>query len=149
MFRHLIFVVVLLANLISLCFATAFAQQTGELKLDLEKFPEQQTPQSESGELKLDLEQFENKQDGGELKLDLEQFDKNGNATQPQSTDSAQSNGAPESQLDLEKFDQNSTANSTGTSQSPQRSFFRGNGFYLFLGAAVLLFLIFMLRRRR
>ena len=149
MFRHIIITVVILTSLISFCLTAAVAQQTGELKLDLEKFPEQEAPQSEGGELKLDLEQFESEQDGGDLKLDLDKFDASDNSTLKQSSDSGHSSNAPESQLDLEKFHQNSSSTSTSAPPVRQRSFFSGTGFYLFLGAAVLLFLIFILRRRR
>lgn len=161
MFRR-IFVSSLLFSLFCFSGGTVVAQQSGELKLDLENFPEpqpQQQPQqqsqtqsSENRELKLDLDQFDKKQDGGELKLDLEKFDNNGNSAAQSNTNSraqSPSTNISESQLDLEKFDQNSTGTSVSAPPVKQRSLLSGSGFYLFLGAAVLLFLIFLLRRRR
>ncbi len=120
------------------------AQQSGELELNLEQFPEQGTEPETGGDLKLNLEQFENGDKEGELELNLEQFGNNdGQNNQTQSPAAP----ATETKPNLEQFDQSTSAAETPAGKS--RSLFSGNGLYLFIGAALLLLLIFTLRRRR
>ncbi len=120
----------------------AIAQQTNDLELNLEQFPEQKT----AGEdLELNLEQFEKSGNEKELELNLEQFENNTGQSSESQSQKAPANNTTDSNLDLEKFDQK---NAPSVADKP-RSLFSGNGLFIFIGAALLLFLIFAMRRRR
>lgn len=120
----------------------ANAQQTNDLELNLEQFPEQKTT---SEDFELNLEQFEKSGNEKELELNLEQFENNTGQSSESQSQKAPANKTAGSNLDLEKFDQN---NAPSVADKPQ-SLFSGNGLFIFIGAALLLFLIFTLRRRR
>ncbi len=143
MFNRAGLFLLLLSGLVIGLTGPVLSQQTDEaqtLKLDLDKFPDQQ-PQNK--DLSLDLEKFPNRDN--ELDLNLEQF-----PDQPLERKDKDLN------LDLKQFEKEGepakpirettrvqTTGTNGTTISDEKS-----GFYIFLGLSFLMLVIFLWRKR-
>jgi len=120
--------------------------QTKELKLNLEQFPDNAGTADQNKELKLNLEQFDktDEQKSTDLELNLEQFDKQ---------ESVEKDSDTELELNLDQFEGNSSVLGNSDSQSGNTGIvsptYNYRHIFIIGGLVFLVFLYYLSRRRK